>query len=326
MTTSVLDSQAGEISVARRDPGAPGEVHPEVTLIVPPRGWQLINVSELWRFRELIYFLTWRDVKVRYKQTLLGAAWAILQPLLMMIIFTIFFGRMAGVPSGGFPYPLFACAGLLPWTFFATAIAGAGNSVIGSERLITKIYFPRLAIPFAAVGAAVVDFLIASGLLAAMMIYYRVAPGPGLLLVPAIFLAILLTALGVGTLLAALNVAYRDFRYVIPFLVQMWMFATPSVYMQVPVDSPPAVEARAAEASSTTASTPEGETYAGRDLVRVALGLNPMTGLIGAFRSAILGGPISYGKLASSSALALLIFLGGCLYFRRVEDRFADII
>ena len=144
-----------------------------VTQISPPQGWQLINFRELWQFRELIYFLTWRDVKVRYKQTLLGAAWAILQPLLMMVVFTIFFGRMAGVSSGDVPYPLFAYAGLLPWTFFATAIAAAGNSVVGSERLITKIYFPRLAVPFAAVGAAVVDFVIAFGLLIAMMVYYR---------------------------------------------------------------------------------------------------------------------------------------------------------
>ena len=215
---------------------------PVVTLIRPAQGWQSINFGELWQFRELIFFLTWRDVKVRYKQTLLGAAWAILQPLLMMVIFTIFFGRLAGVPSGGFPYPLFAYAGLLPWTFFSTAIANAGNSVVGSERLITKIYFPRLAVPFAAVGAAVVDFLIAFGLLIVMMVYYQVAPGPGLLLVPAICAVILLAALGVGTLLAALNVAYRDFRYVIPFLVQVWMFATPSVYMQV--DEPDAVVRR----------------------------------------------------------------------------------
>ena len=234
---------------------------PIVTLIRPAQGWQLINFGELWQFRELLYFLTWRDVKVRYKQTLLGAAWAILQPLLMMVVFTIFFGRMAGVSSGGVPYPLFAYAGLLPWTFFATAIAAAGNSVVGSERLITKIYFPRLAVPFAAVGAAVVDFLIAFGLLIAMMVYYRVAPGWGLLLVPVIFGAILLAALGVGTLLAALNVAYRDFRYVIPFLVQLWMFATPSVYMQV-ADEPAVVASRPASlpAAATGPRADAGET------------------------------------------------------------------
>ena len=178
-----------------------------------------------------------RDVKVRYKQTALGAAWAILQPAMLMVVFTIFFGRMANVPTADIPYPLFAYAGLVPWTFFATAITSAGNSVVGSERLITKIYFPRLAIPFAAVGAALVDFFIALSLLVAMMIYYGIAPGPGLLLVP-VFLALLtLAALGVGTLLGALNVYYRDFRYVVPFLVQIWMFATPSVYMQPKADA-----------------------------------------------------------------------------------------
>jgi lipopolysaccharide transport system permease protein len=308
-------------------PAGPAPV-PAVTRICPPQGWQWINLDELWRFRELIYFLVWRDVKVRYKQTLLGAAWAILQPLLMMFIFTIFFGRLAGVPSEGFPYPLFAFTGLLPWTFFATAIANAGNSVVGSERLITKIYFPRLAIPFAAVGAAVVDFLVAFSLLAVMMVYYQVAPGPGLLLLPAVCLAIVLAALGVGTLLAALNVAYRDFRYVIPFLVQVWMFSTPSVYMQIPDGSSPVIEKTApAELKPGAPSVPPGaEIHAGRGLVGTALALNPMTGLISAFRGAVLGGSIPYGKLAASSACALLVFVGGCLYFRRVEDRFADII
>ena len=202
------------------------------TVIRPAGRWQLINARELWHYRELVAFLAWRDVKVRYKQTLLGAAWAVLQPVLMMVVFSIFFSRLAGVSSGDVPYPLFAYAGLLPWTFFSTAVAGAGNSIIGSERLITKIYFPRLAIPFAAVGAAVVDFAIACGLLVVLMIYYGVRPGVGMLLIPVVFLPIALTALGIGTLLAALNVSYRDFRYVIPFLIQLWMFATPTIYMQ----------------------------------------------------------------------------------------------
>jgi lipopolysaccharide transport system permease protein len=268
-------------------------------------------------------------VKVRYKQTALGAAWAILQPLLMMVIFTIFFGRLAGVPSGDLPYPLFAYAGLLPWTFFATAIAAAGNSVVGSERLITKIYFPRLGVPFAAAGAAVVDFVIAFGLLVAMMAYYRITPGWGLLLMPAIFGAILLAALGVGTLLAALNVAYRDFRYVIPFLVQIWMFATPSVYMQV-AGSPTATVERPAHVSTAASSTAAGSQPLPRntpsDILRVALVLNPMTGLIGAFRNSVLGGPIAWKVLAISSVFSVMVFLYGCLYFRRVEDGFADII
>jgi lipopolysaccharide transport system permease protein len=271
-----------------------------VTRIHPAQGWQWINFAELWQFRELIGFLTWRDVKIRYKQTVLGAAWAILQPLLMMVVFTIFFGRMAGVSSGDLPYPLFAYTGLLPWTFFATAIAAAGNSVVGSERLITKIYFPRLAIPFAAVGAAVVDFVVAFGLLIVMMLYYRVAPGWGLLFVPAIFGLIVLAALGVGTLLAALNVAYRDFRYVIPFLVQLGMFATPTVYMQ-----------------------PKG---ALTGWAQVLFLLNPMTSLVAAFRAATLGGRMPWTQLGVAAAAAVAVFLIGCLYFRRVEDTFADII
>jgi len=271
-----------------------------VTHIRPAQRWQWMNLGELWRFRELIYFLTWRDVKVRYKQTLLGAAWAILQPLLMMVVFTIFFGRMAGVPSGGLPYPLFAYAGLLPWTFFATAIAAAGNSVVGSERLITKIYFPRLAVPFAAVAAAVVDFVIALSLLGALMSYYRIAPGIGLLFAPVVFSMILLAALGIGALLAALNVAYRDFRYVIPFLVQVGMFATPTVYME-----PKAVPA---------------------GWVQLLWALTPMTSLFAAFRASILGGPIAWGQLGIATAAVVVVFLGGCLYFRKVEDGFADII
>jgi lipopolysaccharide transport system permease protein len=268
-------------------------------VILPARGWQLINVRELWQFRELIFFLTWRDVKVRYKQTLLGAAWAVLQPAMMMVVFTIFFGRMARVSSGGLPYPLFAYAGLLPWTCFATAITSAGNSVVGSERLITKIYFPRLAVPFAAAGAAAVDFVVAFGLLVAMMLYYGVVPGIGMVLIPVIFGLIMLAALGIGTLLAALNVAYRDFRYVIPFLVQLGMFATPTVYMQ------PGMSGR-------------GDQF--------LLVLNPMTPLIAAFRAATLGGPIPWSQLGLATAAVVVVFLAGCLYFRKLEDGFADII
>jgi lipopolysaccharide transport system permease protein len=284
-------------------PDAPAALEPpgqEITLIRPPRGWQLINFRELWRFRELLYFLTWRDVKVRYKQTLLGAAWAILQPAMMMVIFTIFFARMAGVPSGDIPYPLFAYAGLLPWTFFAAAISNAGNSVVGSERLVTKIYFPRLAFPFASVGAAVVDFGMALVLLLGMMLYYGYMPGLGVLLAVILFGATVLAALGMGALLAALNVAYRDFRYVIPFMVQMWMFATPTIYMD------------------------PGETSGGR--FQAVLALNPMTGLVASFRAAALDQPIPWSQFALSTACACLMFLIGCLYFRKVEDNFADII
>lgn len=301
-----------------------------LTRIRPSRGWQLINARELWQYRELLGFLTWRDVKVRYKQTVLGAAWAVLQPALMMVVFTIFFARMAGVDSGGWPYPLFAFAGLLPWTFFATAIATAGQSVVGSERLITKIYFPRLAIPFASVGAALVDFLVAFGMLAALMAWYRVPPTWSLLLVPATVLLLSLAALGVGTLLAALNVAYRDFRYVIPFLVQVWMFATPTVYMQ-----PETQTATASDSPRTSETVPTGalqstttsaSAHTGASPWRALLNLNPLTGIVAFFRASVLGGPLPWSMVAWSIIEVFAVCLAGCFYFRRVEDSFADII
>ncbi len=279
-------------------------------MIGPATGWQLINFAELWTFRDLLYFLAWRDVKVRYKQTALGAAWAILQPLMMMAVFTILFGRLAAVESGGVPYPVFAFAGLVPWTFFATAIASAGNSVVGSERLITKIYFPRLAVPFAAVGAAVVDFVVACLLLLAMVLCcWLWIEDDGvhftwqLALLPFLVAMLFLAATGVGTLLAALNVAYRDFRYVIPFLVQFWMYATPSIYMDIFTNSD-----RLAP------------------WMHVVLALNPMTGLIAAFRAALLGGDIPWGMLAFGCASSVAFFFLGCFYFRKVEDSFADVI
>jgi lipopolysaccharide transport system permease protein len=275
-------------------------------VIRPTTGWQLVNLRELWRHRELLYFLIWRDVKVRYKQTLLGAAWAVLQPALMMIVFTVFFSRLAQVSAGDVPYPVFVYAGLLPWTFFATAISNAANSVVGSEQLISKIYFPRLIVPFAAVGAALVDFAVAFLLLLALMLFYGIVPGASLLLVAPVLVLTTLAALGVGTLLAALNVAYRDFRYVVPFLVQMWMFATPSVYMQV------------AETAGNGAALPA--------YLRTLLALNPLTCLIATFRAASLGGPIDWSSLGVSTATVAITCVAGCFYFRRVEDRFADII
>ncbi len=273
---------------------------PCITRIEPHNGWRLLNVAELWQFRELVYSLIWRDVKVRYKQTVLGIAWAILQPLLLMIVFTMIFGNMAKLPSADLPYPLFSLAGLLPWVFFSSAVTSCANSVIASERLVTKIYFPRLAIPLAALGAAAVDALIALGLLAILMVYYQVTPGFSVLLVPLVYGAICLAAMGVGTALAALNVAYRDFRYVTPFLVQLWMFATPTVYMD-------------------TAAT-QWAGHAG------LFALNPMTGLVATFRAVCLGGAIPWGQLLLGSLFGLLLLLAGCFYFRRVEDRFADII
>ena len=280
---------------------------PPLTVIRPPRGWRLIDVGELWRFHELIFFLAWRDVKVRYKQTLLGAAWAVLQPALMTVVFTVGFGAVMNVPvpdeyKGA--YPLFVFAALLPWMLFATVVSNAGNSVVGSERLITKIYFPRLAIPFSTAGAALVDFVVAAGMLGVLMVWFGRPPaggGAGLLLAPLFVLLMLLLALGVGTFLAALNVSYRDFKYVIPFLVQLWMYATPTIYAQ-----------------------PDPNSLGGG--VRILLAVNPMTSLVAGFRAAVLGGPIDWPQVGIAAAVSVAAFVGGCLYFRRVEDSFADLI
>jgi lipopolysaccharide transport system permease protein len=300
MSTQIDERGSSGLEMPEHTVPAVESAGPAVTVIEPARAWQLINFGELWRFRELVCFLAWRDVKVRYKQTLLGVAWAVLQPALMMVVFTAFFGHLAQVPSGDLPYSVFVYAGLLPWTFFATAITSAGNSVVGSERLITKVYFPRLAVPFASVGAALVDCLVAFGLLVALMVCNGIVPGWQLVFVPLFLGLILLAALGVGTLLAALNVAYRDFRYVIPFLAQFWMFATPTVYMD-----------------------PKGQLSGP---VRLLLDANPLTALVAGFRGAALGGAIPWLQVAIAAAVSLGLFLGGCFYFRRVEDSFADVI
>ncbi len=287
-------------------------------IITAHRGWNLINFAELWRFRELLYFLALRDVKVRYKQTFLGAAWAVIQPFMMMVVFSIVHSEtQSGREPGAFPYPVFSFAGLLPWTFFATAISSAGNSVVGSERLITKIYFPRLAIPFASVGAALVDFLIAFAVLLGMMAWYRIAPNWNLVMVPVLLVLLTLAAIGVGTLLAALNVAYRDFRYVIPFLTTLWMFATPTVYIDTSNQAVVAAEASA---------EPIADEGVASGSIRNLLDFNPLTGLISSFRAATLGGSMPWGQLAYSAGVAVVLFLAGCLYFRRVEDSFADVI
>jgi lipopolysaccharide transport system permease protein len=285
-------------SFNRAPPPPPAGARP-VTVIEPRRAWQTVNLAELWQYRDLFRQLVRRDVAVRYKQTLLGAAWAVLQPAMMMVVFALFFGHTGRVSSGDTPYPLFVYAGLLPWTFFATAVTAAAQSVVGSERLITKIYFPRLAIPLAAVGAAAVDALVASALLAALMAWYHVPLRPTLLLAPPVLFAVALAAAGVGTLFAALNVAYRDVRYVIPFLIQIGMFATPTIYTQT---------------SSLSAGT------------QPWLSLNPMVGLVASFRAAALGHPIPWPQFITSSTIVLILLLAGCLYFRRVEDTFADTI
>ena len=270
-----------------------------VIVIQPRRGWQFVDLAELWRFRELLVMLTWRDIKVRYKQTVLGVAWAVIQPLATMIVFAAFFGRVAEMPSGGVPYPLFAFTGLLLWFFFANAVASASQSVVGNQSLVTKVYFPRLIIPLSAVGTHLIDLAVGFGLLLVMMVFFGFLPGWGVLLAPILALVLTVAAVGFGTLLAALTVAYRDFRYVVPFMIQLWMFATPSVYMQTDVIGP---------------------------LGRNWLPLNPAYGLIANFRSVLLHGEIDLYSMAVSSGVSVAFLVVGCLYFRRVERTFADII
>jgi lipopolysaccharide transport system permease protein len=266
--------------------------------IEPPTGWRLPSISELWAYRELFAFLIWRDVKIRYKQTVLGAAWAILQPAMMMVVFTILFGRFAKISTGSTPGPLFYLSGLLPWTFFATTLSSASNSVLGSERLITKVYFPRLIVPFSTVGAATVDFLVACVLLIGFLLVYSIPITAQLLLAPLVIALIAMLAVGLGTFLAALNVKFRDFRYLVPFLLQLGMFATPTIFLQ-----------------------PTGEETG---TLAMVLQLNPMASLVQAFRVSILGGPMPWAGLGAACVLAMISMIGGCLYFRRVEDSFAD--
>ena len=270
------------------------------TVIERKPEWQLVDLGEIWRYRELLFFLTWRDVKVRYKQTVLGAAWAILQPLATMVVFSLFFRRAGADPSSPVPYSLFVVCGLVPWMFFSNAIATAGQSVVASQNLVTKIYFPRLLIPMGTVAAGLVDFAIAMVMLLVIMAGSGVVPSWTFALVPPVVLGLVVAAMGVGTLLSALTVAYRDFRHVVPFMVQLWMFATPCIYLQ-----------QAPEVGS-----PRG----------LLLSLNPAYGLIANFRAACLGLPPDYAALAVSSGVGLVLLLAGCLYFRRVEGSFADII
>jgi lipopolysaccharide transport system permease protein len=281
------------------DPAPGGEEELPLTVIERRPGWHLVDLRELWRYRELLYFLTWRDIKVRYKQTVLGVGWAVLQPLSTVAVFAFFLGRLGGVSEGIKDYPLFVLAGILPWTFFANAVSNAGNSVVANERLVSKIYFPRLIIPFSSVGAALFDFLISLGILAVMMAWYGTAPGWSFLLAPLIMMQLTATAMGVGTLLAALIVSHRDFRYILTFAVQLWMFATPCIYLKPTVLGP---------------------------ISRVVLPLNPTYGLLLNFRQSVLGGELDGFPLAVSSAVGLALLALGCFYFRRVERGFADVI
>jgi lipopolysaccharide transport system permease protein len=269
-----------------------------LVVIEPNNGWSALDLRDLWAFRELLYFLTWRDVKVRYKQTELGVAWAIIQPLLTMLIFTLFFGRLAGVPSDNVPYPIFAFTGLLAWTFFANAITNSGNSLVGSAHLITKVYFPRMIIPGAAVAAGLVDFAIAFIILVLLMIYYGVGITWNILMFPVMVVLTTLLALGTGMWLSALNVKYRDVRFALPFMVQLWMYLSPVIY--------------------PTSFLPTK--------LRSLLLLNPMTGIIEGYRSAMFGRPFNWIALAVSTAITLILLIYSSYLFRRMEKSFADIV
>jgi lipopolysaccharide transport system permease protein len=269
-----------------------------LVVIEPSRSWGAVRLADLWAYRELLYFLIWRDVKVRYKQTALGVLWAVLQPLFMMLIFSLFFGRVAGIRTGEVPYPLFAYAGLVPWTFFANTVSTSGNSLVGNAHLITKVYFPRLIVPAAAVGAGLVDFALSFTILVPIMAYYGVAPGAGLLMVPAMLALTVLLTLAVGTWLSALNVKYRDVRFALPFVIQLWLFVS-SVIM--PSDAVP-------------------------ERLRPLLILNPVSAIIEGWRSALLGLPFDWPALGVAAAITLAALLSAAYYFRRVERDFSDII
>ncbi len=269
-----------------------------VLILRPSSGFLRLNLRDLWEYRELLYFLVWRDVKVRYKQTALGA-WAILQPVMTMLVFSVFFGRLAKVPSDGIPYPVFAFTALLPWQLFAYALTESGNSLVASQNLITKVYFPRLVIPIAAGLAGLVDFAIAFLVLLVLMRYYGIVPTAAIVWLPLFLLLAVVTALSVGLWLSALNVKYRDVRYTIPFLTQFWMFATPVAY---PASLVP-------------------------ERWRALYGLNPMAGVVEGFRWALLGKTDAPGPLLTVSIAAVLVMLiGGLRYFRRTESTFADIV
>jgi lipopolysaccharide transport system permease protein len=266
--------------------------------ISPPSGWAPVNLREMWAYRELLFFFTWRDIKVRYKQTVFGFAWAIIQPLFMMMVFTLFFGQLAQVPSEGIPYPLFSYAALLPWTLFSESLGRASNSLINDTNLIQKVYFPRIITPLSSILSPLIDFAVAFLVLVGLMIYYHYAPTVMILWLPLLIILQMMLAFGMGLWLSAINVEYRDVRYAVPFLIQLWLFASPVIYSSSFV--PPRFQA--------------------------AYGIiNPMSGIIEGFRWAILGtSPPSYLQLVTSTIIIIVILITGAFYFRRKESAFAD--
>ena len=262
------------------------------------QGWAAVDWAELWEYRELLYFLVWRDVKVRYKQAVLGAGWAVLQPTMAMVIFTIIFGRLVKLPTDGSPYPVFVYAGLLPWTFFSNAVSTASNSLVNNANVITKVYFPRLMVPLAAVGAGLVDFAVAFLLLIVLLVWYHIPLTPWFALVPVYLFLTIIAAVAVGLILSALTVNYRDFRWVLPFAMQVWLYATPVTY-----------------ASSVVPAK-----------WRVAFGLNPMSGIVDGFRAAILGRPPLWTLVETSALVAVTTLVLGLVYFQQVERSFVDVV
>lgn len=270
-----------------------------VLQIKPSKGWVALRPRELWEYRELLYFFTWRDIKVRYKQTVLGAAWALIQPFFTMVVFSLFFGRLAKIPSDGIPYPLFSYAALVPWVFFSNSLTQSSNSIIGNSNLIRKVFFPRMLIPMSTITSGIVDFLIAFVMLIGMMAYFRVFPTWHVVWLPFLMLLAAVTSLGIGLWLTALNVQYRDVRYVVPFLAQFWMFASPIAYPSTLLHEP----------------------------WRTIYGLNPMAGVIEGFRWALLGTNTAPGPMIClSSAISVVFLITGAFYFKRMELSFADYI
>jgi lipopolysaccharide transport system permease protein len=290
------------MTIANNSPAdllASAESHPKPHIVIEPqRGWTSLELMDLWRYRELLFFLTWRDIKIRYKQTVMGATWAILQPLFTMVIFSVIFGTLAGLPSDGIPYPIFTFTALLPWQLFAFSLTNSSNSLINSQNLISKVYFPRLIIPLASVLPGLVDFAIALVVLAGMMVYYQVTISIRILALPVFVLLALLTALAVGLWLSALNVKYRDVRYAVPFLTVLWQYGSPIAY--------------------SSSLIPEKW--------QALYGLNPIAGVVEGFRWALLGRGEVGSLLWVSVIIVILLLISGLIYFRRMEDTFADVI
>lgn len=268
------------------------------THIEPSRGLLSLKFGELWMYRELLFFLTWRDIKIRYQQTVLGFAWAVLQPVLTMVVFSLFFGKLANIGSDGVPYPIFNYTALLPWQFFENAISTSTTSLVTNANMVTKVYFPRLFIPISSVFSGLVDFAIAFLILIGMMVYYQVTPNIGVLLLPLFLLLAFITALGVSLWMSAMNVKYRDVRYIVPFVARFWFFATPIAYSSTLLDEP----------------------------WRTLYGLNPMVGVVEGFRWALLGTQPPQSMIFLSAVIAVALLVSGLIYFSRTEKTFADVI